>query len=39
MKWLPKEMDSLFFDNIDSLGIIFWYETINTMIKNIENKE
>ncbi len=28
MKWLPKDLGSLFFDNKDMNGIMYWFETI-----------
>lgn len=38
MKWLPKELGSLFIDNIDHNGLMYWHETIMEMIDKLENK-
>lgn len=38
MKWLPKEMGSLFIDNIDHKGLLYWHESIMEIIKGLESK-
>ena len=38
MKWLPKDMGSLFIDNIDHNGLLYWHEPIMEIIKGLESK-
>lgn len=38
MKWLPKEMGSLFIDNIDHNGLLYWHDTVLELIKRMKPK-
>lgn len=35
-KWTPEIIDSLFFDDIDYHGILWWYEDVKTMNEEIK---
>lgn len=36
MKWLPKDLGSLFIDDEDMYGLVYWFNRIQKMIKRIE---
>ena len=36
--WLPEKIGSLFFDSIDYNGMMFWYEDIVAVNKELESK-
>ena len=39
LKWLPKEIGSLFYDDIDHQGLVYWYVTVKKMVEEINPKK
>ncbi len=39
LKWLPKDIGSLFVDEIDYLGIEYWYNEVYKMLKKVMPKD
>jgi hypothetical protein len=38
-KWSPSVIDNLYVDSLDYQGLIFWYEDVNEVIKELKKKE
>ncbi len=38
MKWLPKDVGSLFFDEMDFYGLLYWYNDIKETNDELESK-
>jgi hypothetical protein len=36
LKWPPNIIGGLFYDRIDYLGLLFWYDTVNEKIKRMK---
>lgn len=36
--WAPNIIEDLYLDNIDFKGLIFWYNDVQEMVKQLESK-
>lgn len=39
LKWLPNQIGSLFVDGQDYLGIEYWFDTVQKMLKGLNQKK
>lgn len=37
LKWLPNTIGSLFVDNQDYLGLEYWYDAVQKMLRELNN--
>ncbi len=39
LKWLPNTIGSLFIDDIDYLGLEYWHDAVQKMLKDLRKQK